>query len=143
MKKFFGFGSSTPPPPPPPSKPPTPPAAKPAPTAKPDTATAAAKPEPPKPQPAPSPAAASAPSIVGRWKDPNSGDITEFHADGTVTENVSGSEPIRGRYSLADGKLKLNLAAVPDELSFPVTVKADTLDMVDAEGQMTRYQRQK
>jgi hypothetical protein len=139
MKKFFGFGSSTPPPPPPPSKPPTPPAAKPGPASKPDAAAAAAQPEPPKAQPA----AAPAPSIVGRWKDPNSGDITEFHADGKVTENVSGSEPIRGRYSLADGKLKLNLDGVPDELVFPVTIKADTLDMIDTEGHMTRYQRQK
>jgi hypothetical protein len=139
MKKFFGFGSSTPPPPPPPSKPPTPPAAKPGPAPKPDAA--AAQPEPPKAQPAP--AAPPAPSIVGRWKDPNSGDITEFHADGKVTENVSGSEPIRGRYSLADGKLKLNLDGVPDELVFPVTIKADTLDMIDTEGHMTRYQRQK
>ncbi len=147
MKKFFGFGSSTPPPPPPPSKPPTPPAAKPGPAPKPDAAAAPAKPEAPKPQPAPAPAAAPAaapaPSIVGRWKDPNSGDITEFHADGKVTENVSGSEPIRGRYSLTGGKLKLNLDGVPDELSFPVTIKADTLDMVDSEGHMTRYQRQK
>ena len=136
MKKFFGFGSSTPPPPPPPSKPPTPPAAKPGPAPKADAA--AAQPESPKAQPAP-----PAPSIVGRWKDPNSGDITEFHADGKVTENVSGSEPIRGRYSLADGKLKLNLDGVPDELVFPVTIKADTLDMIDTEGHMTRYQRQK
>ncbi len=138
MKKFFGFGSSTPPPPPPPAKPPSPPAAKPGPAPKPD---ATAKPEPPKPQPAP--AAPPAPSIVGRWKDPNSGDITEFHADGSVTENVSGGEPIRGRYSLAGDKLKLNLEGVPDELSFPVTIKAETLDMVDADGHMTRYQRQK
>ena len=138
MKKFFGFGSSTPPPPPPPSRPPSPPAAKPGPAPKPD----AAKPEPPKTQPAPA-AAPPAPSIVGRWKDPNSGDITEFHADGSVTENVSGGEPIRGRYSLTGDKLKLNLNGVPDELVFPVTIKAETLDMVDSDGQLTRYQRQK
>ncbi len=138
MKKFFGFGSSTPPPPPPPGKPPSPPAAKPGPAPKPD----AAKPEPPRTQPAPT-AAAPAPSIVGRWKDPSSGDITEFHADGSVTENVSGGEPIRGRYSLAGDKLKLNLDGVADELSFPVTVKAETLDMVDSDGHMTRYQRVK
>ena len=80
---------------------------------------------------------------MGRWKDPNSGDITEFHADGAVTENVSGSEPIRGRYTLTGGKLKLNLDGVADELSFPVTVKSDTLDMIDADGHLTRYQRQK
>jgi hypothetical protein len=144
MKKFFGFGSSTPPPPPPPAKPPTPPAAKPGPAPKPD----ASKPEPPKPQPAPaapapSPAPTPAPSIVGRWKDPSTGDITEFHVDGSVTENVSGGDAIRGRYSLAGDKLKLNLEGVPDELSFPVTIKADTLDMVDGDGHMTRYQRQK
>ncbi len=139
MKKFFGFGSSTPPPPPPPpAKPPTPPAAKPGPAPKPD----ATRPEPPKTQPAPV-AAPPAPSIVGRWKDPTSGDITEFHADGAVTENVSGSEPIRGRYSLKDGKLKINLDGIADELSFPVTIKAETLDMVDPDGHMTRYQRQK
>lgn len=136
MKKFFGFGPSTPPPPPP-SKPPAPPAARPGPAAKPD----AAKSELPKPQPAP--AAPPAPSIVGRWKDPGSGDITEFHADGTVTEIVAGGEPIRGRYSLAGDRLKLNLEGVPDELSFPVTIKADTLEMVDPDGHMTRYQRQK
>lgn len=133
MKKFFGFGSSTPPPPPPPAKPPTPPAAKPGPAPKPDA----------KAKTQPAPAAPPAPSIVGRWKDPTSGDITEFHADGSVTENVSGGDPIRGRYTLADGRLKLNLDGVPDELSFPVTMKGDTLDMVDSDGHMTRYQRQK
>lgn len=60
-----------------------------------------------------------------------------------MNENVSGGEPIRGRYSLAGGKLKLNLEGVADELSFPVTIKAETLDMVDPDGHMTRYQRQK
>ena len=60
-----------------------------------------------------------------------------------MTENVSGGEPIRGRYSLTGGQLKLNLDSVADELSFPVTVKADVLDMVDSDGHMTRYQRQK
>ena len=139
MKKFFGFGSSTPPPPPPPSKPPSPPAAKPGPAPKPD---ATATPEPPKTQPAPA-APPPPPSIVGRWKDPNSSDITEFHADGSVTENPAGSEPIRGRYTLAGGTLKINLDGVPDELSFPVTIKAESLDMVDPDGHMTRYQRQK
>ena len=59
-----------------------------------------------------------------------------------MTEN-SGGQPIGGRYTLAGGKLKLNLEGVPDELSFPVTIKADTLDMVDSEGTLTRYQRQK
>ena len=60
-----------------------------------------------------------------------------------MTENVSGGEPIRGRYSLEAGKLKINLAGVADELSFPVTIKADTLEMVDPDGNMTRYKREK
>ena len=135
MKKFFGFGPSTPPPPPPPAKPPSPPPSKPAPAARTETP---AKAEAPKPQPAP-----AAPSILGRWKDPNTSDITEFHADGAVTENAGSAEPIRGRYSVADGKVKLNLEGVEGELSFPITIKADTLEMVDAEGTMTRYQRVK
>lgn len=90
---------------------------------------------------APAPAAAA--SIVGRWKDPNSGDVTEFHADGAVTENVSGGEPIRGRYSLSGSKLTINLAGVADELSFPVVIKPDTLEMTDPEGHVTRYQKVK
>ena len=80
---------------------------------------------------------------MGRWKDPNSGDITEFHADGSVTENISGSDPIRGRYTLTGDKLKINLDGVADQLSFPVTIKAESLEMVDPDGVMTRYQRQR
>lgn len=140
MKKFFGFGSSTPPPPPPPAKPPAAPPAKPA--TSPVKADTPAKADATKSEAA-APAPAPAPSIIGRWKDPSTGDITEFHADGAVTENVSGGEPIRGRYSITGGKLKLNLAGVPDELSFPVTIKAEHLDLIDNEGHMTRYQRQK
>ena len=136
MKKFFGFGASTPPPPPPPTKPPNPPTAKAPPASKAETP---AKSEPAKPQAPP----AAAPSIVGRWKDPKTADITEFHADGAVTENVSGGEPIRGRYTLDGGKLKINLDGLANELSFPVTIKADTLEMIDPDGHMTRYQRQK
>ena len=121
MKKFFGFGSSTPPPPPaPPSKPPAPPL-KPAPM-------------PAKP-PAPEP-----PSIVGRWKEPDGKDITEFRADGTVTETPSAGEMIRGRYSLDGTTLKLNLDGV-DELTFPVKLGADALEMTDPEGTVTRYER--
>ena len=135
MKKFFGFGSSTPPPPPPPTKPPSPPPSKPAAPAKAETP---AKPEAAKGETAP----AAAPAIIGRWKDPNSGDITEFHADGSVTENVSGAEPIRGRYSLAGDKLKINLDGLPNELSFAATLKADTLEVIDPDGLMTRYRKQ-
>ena len=122
MKKFFGFGSSTPPPPAaPPSKPPAPPL-------KPTPAPAApVTPEPP-------------PSIVGRWKEPGGADVTEFQADGTVTETPASGETIRGRYSLAAGKLKLNLDGV-DELTFPVKNSADTLEMTDTEGAVTKYER--
>ena len=123
MKKFFGFGSSTPPPPAaPPSKPPAPPL---------------------KPTPTPAPAAPATPeppTIVGRWKEPGGADVTEFQADGTVTETPASGETIRGRYSLAAGKLKLNLDGV-DELTFPVTISADTLEMTDTEGAVTKYER--
>ena len=131
MKKFFGFGSSTPPPPPPPSRPPSPPS----------------KPVTPAPAKTPSPAAAEKPgtldkpSIVGRWKEPGSSDTTEFHADGSVTEKTGTGDTIRGRYSLRDKNLKLNLDGVPDELSFPVAIGANTLEMTDTEGKITHYER--
>lgn len=130
MKKFFGFGSSTPPPPPPPLKPPAPPPAKAA-------ASAPAK----APAAAPKPAASDAPSIVGRWKEADGSDTTEFHSDGSVTEKTGSGETIRGRYSLQDKHLKLNLEGLPDELSFPVAIGADTLKMTDGEGQVTLYRR--
>lgn len=131
MKKFFGFGSSTPPPPStPPSKPPAPPL-------KPSPAAART----PAPAPAPSkPAAPEPPSIVGRWKEPNGSDITQFAADGTVTETPASGETIRGRYSLEGGTLKLNLEGV-EELSFPVKLGAETLEMTDTEGSVTKYKR--
>jgi len=131
MKKFFGFGSSTPPPPPPPSKPPAPPA-KPAAAAAPP---AAAK----TPAPAAPPAASA--SIVGKWKEPNGSDTTEFHADGTVTERPASGETIRGRYSFEGGKLKINLQGVADEIVFQATVTADALETTDSEGQVTRYRK--
>ncbi len=134
MKKFFGFGSSTPPPPPPPSKPPAPPP-KPAPAAAPAPAKATTT------TPADKAAAPQTPSIIGRWKEPGSSDTTEFHADGTVTERTGSGETIRGRYSLRDKHLKLNLDVVPDELSFPVAVGAETLEMTDTEGKITLYER--
>ena len=127
MKKFFGFGSSTPPPPPPPSRPPSPPAKPEAPAAPPKT---------------PPPAAATAPaSIVGRWKEPNGSDTTEFHADGTVTERPASGETIRGRYSLEDGKLKIKLDGVPDEIVFTAAVSGNALETSDADGQITHYER--
>ena len=78
---------------------------------------------------------------MGRWKEPAGTDTTEFHADGSVTERPAGGEMIRGRYSLEKGTLKINLDAVADELSFPVKITADTLEMTDPEGNVTRYRR--
>lgn len=118
--KFFGFGSSTPPPPPPPARPPSPPTAK----------SAAAK-----------ESSSTTPGIVGRWKEPNGNDITEFRADGTVVERPASGEVIRGRYSLAGTKLKITLEAVPEELSFAASIKDDTLEMKDPDGQVTEYRR--
>jgi hypothetical protein len=133
MKKFFGFGSSTPPPPSPPSKPPTPP---------PKPATSPAPAKSPAPAEASKPTAgSSAPSIVGRWREPGSSDTTEFHADGSVTEKTGSGETIRGRYSVRDKHLKIDLDGVADQLSFPVAIAADKLEMTDPDGKITHYQR--
>lgn len=136
MKKFFGFGSSTPPPPAPPAKPPAAPV-------KPAAPAAAAKPAAPASaeKPAPAAQAAAALSIVGRWKEPNSSDTTEFHADGTVTEKTGTGDTIRGRYSVRDKILKINLDGVPDELSFPVAIATNSLEMTDPDGKVSRYER--
>ena len=144
MKKFFGFGSSTPPPPAPPAKPPSPPTrpAAPAPAAPAPAPVKAATPAAaPKPAPAREPAAAPKPSIVGKWKEPNGSDTTEFHAEGTVTERLASGETIRGRYSLAESKLTINLDGLADELTFSALIKTDTLEMTGPDGQVTRYQR--
>lgn len=124
MKKFFGFGSSTPPPPPPPSRPPTSPAAK-------------------SPAPKSPPAAKDSghESIVGRWKEPNGNDTTEFRADGSVLEKPASGESIRGRYSFEASRLKIKLEALTEELVFTATIKNDTLEMKDRDGQITHYRR--
>lgn len=131
MKKFFGFGSPTPSPPPPPSKPPAPPA-KSAPAGISSNATQS---------PAAKTATAEPPSIIGCWKEPGSKETTEFHADGTVTEKTGGGETIRGRYSVHDKRLKLNLDGVRDELSFPISIGPRTLEMTDSDGKITLYER--
>lgn len=142
MRKFFGFGSSTPPPPAPPSKPPAPPA-------KPALAPAAAPSLPAAPAPVaevkpvaapPAAAVAPAPSLVGRWREPGSSDTTEFHADGSVIESTGDEETIRGRYSLENKVLTINLEGV-DELTFPIALGPDTLEMTDEEGKITHYER--
>lgn len=58
-----------------------------------------------------------------------------------MTEKTGSGETIRGRYSLQEKKLKINLEGVPDELSFPVAIGAETLEMTDPEGKITHYQR--
>ncbi len=126
MKKLFGFGSSTPPPPAVPTRPPAPPAK-----------------HTPTPKPAPAKAEAAlvdGRSIVGRWKEPGGSDTTEFHADGSVTER-SGGETIRGKYVLVGSNLKINLEGVTEALTFSATIDHDTLEMIDGDGQATKYAR--
>ncbi len=79
--------------------------------------------------------------IVGRWKEPNGSDTTEFHADGTVVERPASGETIRGRYSLEGGKLKIKLDGVAEEIVFTAAVSENALEMSDADGQITHYQR--
>ncbi len=98
-----------------------------------------AKPSPAKPASAAKDSANT--SIVGRWKEPNGNDITEFRADGTVVEKPAGGEAIRGRYSFEASKLKIKLEAVAEELIFTASIKSDTLEMKDRDGQTTHYRR--
>lgn len=120
MKKFFGFGSSTPPPSQPPSGPPAPPA---------------------KPLAPEKPTTAPATSIVGKWREPQGKDTTEFHSDGTITEKPATGETIRGRYLFDGTHLKIHIDGVADELTFSAKIQNDTLEMTDRDGQSTRYQR--
>lgn len=92
-------------------------------------------------RPDPSPAQSAKPSLVGRWKEPQGKDTTEFHTDGTVTEKPATGENIRGRYALDGSKLKIKLDGVPDELSFSAVVRGDTLEMTGPDGEATRYER--
>jgi hypothetical protein len=96
------------------------------------------------PAPAPAPVAPP-PSLVGRWRSASgSGDgseSTEFHADGTVTERVTGGEAIRGRYLLAGDRLTITLEGMDEPLSFTVAVMADSLEMTDADGDKSVYRR--
>ena len=79
--------------------------------------------------------------MVGRWKEPQGKDTTEFHADGTVTEKPATGENIRGRYTLDGVKLKIRLEGVADELSFTALLRGDTLEMTGPDGEATRYER--
>jgi hypothetical protein len=94
--------------------------------------------------PAPAPAAVT-PSLVGRWRSVSgSGDgseSTEFHADGTVTERVSGGEAIRGRYLFAGDRLSITLDGMDDPLAFSVAIQQDSLEMTDADGDRSVYRR--
>jgi hypothetical protein len=40
-----------------------------------------------------------------------------------------------------DKQLKLDLEGVAEQLSFPVAIGADKLEMTDAEGKITHYER--
>ena len=84
---------------------------------------------------------ASAAPIVGRWKEPKGTDVTEFHADGTVTERPASGETIRGRYLLESSKLRINLEGVPEEICFAVVIKGDQLEMTGPDGQTIRSVR--
>lgn len=124
--KFFRF--ATPPPPPPPSRPPAPPLIRssilkraPLPRAK------AAEPS-------------AAPSIVGRWQEPGSNDMTEFREDGSLIERLGSGETINGRYVLDGVRLRVKLES-GDELSFSAAVTRDTLELADPDGQVASYRR--
>jgi len=86
------------------------------------------------------PPSAAGASIVGRWKEPSGGDTTEFHADGSITER-SGGETIRGKYVFTGGKLQINLEGRSEPLLFAAAITNDLLEMTDADGQSTKYQR--
>ena len=79
--------------------------------------------------------------MIGRWREPQGKDTTEFHADGAVTEKPATGENIRGRYSLDGSKLKIHLDGVPGALSFSAVVKGDSLEMTGPDGQTTRYEK--
>lgn len=105
----------------------------------------------------PAPPAASTPSkappadpkkaIIGRWQEPGSTETTEFRADGKVTEKLADGGTISGKYSFSDGarvKMKFDGAmASLGELSFPVKISGDTLEMTGPDGKAARYQRVK
>lgn len=78
---------------------------------------------------------------MGRWKEPNGSDTTEFRADGTLIENPAEGETIHGRYSLDGRNLKVQLEGMAEDLSFTVVIRSDVLEMTDAEGSTTKYDR--
>ena len=126
--KFFRFASAAlPPPPRPPRRPPAPPLAK-SRSARPVWLRRTAS-------------SANGATIVGQWREPDATDTTEFRADGTVIEHTAAGDGIRGRYSLANGKLTVQLDGLEEELSFAVALGPDSLDMTHADGQVTRYRR--
>jgi hypothetical protein len=126
--KFFRFVSAAlPPPPRPPRRPPAPPLAKSRP-ARPVLLRRSAN-------------SSNGTTIVGQWREPDATDTTEFRADGTVIEHTAAGDGIRGRYSLANDKLTVQLDGVAEELSFSVAFGPDSLEMTHADGQVTRYRR--
>lgn len=57
-------------------------------------------------------------------------------------EKPAHGQSIRGRYSFEGSKLKIKLEVVPEELTFAATLAAETLELKDRDGQVTRYRRQ-
>ncbi len=78
---------------------------------------------------------------MGRWKEPQGSDVTEFHHDKTVTEKPASGPLIRGRYVFDGSKLSINLDGVADELAFTAALKGNVLEMTGPDGQTTRYER--
>jgi hypothetical protein len=58
-----------------------------------------------------------------------------------VTERVAGGEAIRGRYLLAGDRLSITLEGMDEPLTFAVSVKDDTLEMMDSDGDKSVYRR--
>ena len=67
--------------------------------------------------------------------------MTEFKPDGTLLENPADGAPIRGRYSLQGGSLKVQLDGMAEELAFTVRIKSDQLELTNGEGHTTPYTR--
>ncbi len=79
------------------------------------------------------------PSILGRWREPNHNEVIEFRADGALIETNTNGGSFQGRYALAGDRLTAELD--DNQLSFRVTVTAQTLQLEDSDGQITHYAR--
>jgi Family of unknown function (DUF5640) len=80
------------------------------------------------------------PRIVGRWKEPEGSDSVEFRADGTLLEHATNGDGVRGHYALAGDHLSIRIDGV-EPLAFSVSINGATMELKDAQGQVTRYLR--